>query len=261
MEHEIREIGSYLETDADGFLINPASKDKISNEWEPIIGDIVSAYLSNYGEKLHSVYVRGSVAKGQAVIGISDLDTFSYVNLKEEKIDRNWMTNSENELLLKYPFAKGIEFGVDPVETAYNDRLFIMQSVCVYGDDLGKILPRIKIGKELLGHVYSFSKNLESFDKWLLEEHSSEDIKIYCVWLMKRVLRTGLELTIESHKQYTRDLYPSYKVFSKCFPEKDSEMKEVLYLAINPTDDLNTIIRIRNSIGKWIADRADKFKK
>jgi hypothetical protein len=207
------------------------------------------------------VYVRGSVGKGDAVLDVSDVDTFAYVTSKKEEIKTDWMESFEKEMLAKYHFAQGVELSIDPIEDAPNDRILILQSACVYGDDLNEKIPKIKVGKETLGHVYSFNKNLIWFDNWALKSQTQEEIKKSCTWLTKRFLRTGLELTMERAGLYTRDLYPSYKIFAQYYPEKEVEMKEVLYLALNPTDDLSVIKRIRDNLGVWLEDQTKDYKK
>jgi len=57
---------------------------------------------------------------------------------------------------------------------------------------------------------------------------------------------------MEKEKCFTRDLYPCYKLFSKYYPEKEREMKEVLFLAINNTNDRQKILDILRNIGIWI---------
>jgi predicted nucleotidyltransferase len=260
-EITIKEIGSYFQTDSEGYLVNPASVEKIGDEWRPVVNDIIDTYKTHYGEKLHSVYVRGSVAKGDANPDVSDVDTFAYVTLPKDQIKTEWIKSFEGELAEKYPFVQGFEISVDPVESAQDDRILLLQSACVFGEDLSKTMPKVKVGKETLGHVYSFKKNLIWFDEWAKKSQEKVEMMNSCTWLMKRFLRTGLELTMERAGRYTRDLYPSYKVFAEYYPEKEAEMKEVLYLALNPTDDLEVIKKIRNNFGVWLEEQTSVYKK
>jgi uncharacterized protein len=256
----IREIGTYFEKDSEGYLINPAAPEKIQEEWRPIVKDIVEAYKTHYGESLDAVYVRGSVGKGEAVAGISDVDTFAYVNLPKEEIKTDWMKKTEEELLEKYKFVQGVELSADPTEVTKDDVLFIRQSACVYGNDLNNVLPKIKVGKDTLGHVYWFGEDMKKFDEWISTPQDSENIRSKCTWLMKRFLRTGIELTMERAGLYTRDLYPCYKVFAEYYPDKESEMKEALYFAINPAADVEVLKRIRNNLGSWMEEQVKNYK-
>ena len=76
---------------------------------------------------------------------------------------------------------------------------------------------------------------------------------------MKRILRTAFELVMEKEESFTRDLYPCYELFSKNYPEKEKEMKEVLFLAINNTDDKEKILEILNGIGIWITEKVENI--
>lgn len=46
----------------------------IQSEFEPVLMQVINVFCSEFPTELHSVYVYGSVAKGTAVIGQSDLD-------------------------------------------------------------------------------------------------------------------------------------------------------------------------------------------
>lgn len=46
----------------------------IQSEFEPILMQVINVFCTEFSTELHSVYVYGSVAKGTAVIGQSDLD-------------------------------------------------------------------------------------------------------------------------------------------------------------------------------------------
>ncbi len=74
---EIQKHGAVLHTDPDGYLIPDVSLDNIVPPWDEAVDFIKNAYIGHLGESLHSVYIRGSVARGLAVEGISDLDSFA----------------------------------------------------------------------------------------------------------------------------------------------------------------------------------------
>lgn len=73
----IRRIGAYLVADEDGYLPSPAGT-AIAAPWSAAVESLVAAYLAEWGQDLHSIYVRGSVARGLALVGVSDLDSFAF---------------------------------------------------------------------------------------------------------------------------------------------------------------------------------------
>lgn len=254
---EIRPVGSYFEVDENGYLKNPASLEKIQEKWKPLIDDVVEVYKKNFGENLHSVYVRGSVAKGGAVDGVSDLDTFAYVSLPKENIRKGWQSEEKDLLKEKYPFAEDIEISAMPLPETGSS--MILQSVCVYGE--GMEVPPKKPGKDMINHLHYLEERYANTQKWLEEIPANEKEKIIgkCAWLMKDILRAGFELTMERSGKYTRDLYLCYKDFSEYYPDKEHLMREVLDLVLNPTDDKEKILELKQKIAPFIIEESKKF--
>lgn len=248
---EIQPKGSYFQTDENGFLINPASAEKIQDKWKPIIDDIVEVYKNKYGEKLKNVYIRGSVAKGEAVEGVSDIDTFAYVDLSKEELEENNINRSmRKHIEEKYDFVEEVEMTVLPLSDISDDYIMLNQSLCVYGEPTS--IPKLKVGKEMAIHSPTFHNRFKRFENFLEKDESEEEVKKGCVWLMKGLLRVGFELTMERSQKYTRDLYRCYETFSEYYPEKEPEMREVLDLALNPISDKKKIKEIMDNFGVWL---------
>ncbi|MCC7469616.1 MAG: nucleotidyltransferase domain-containing protein [Bacteroidetes bacterium] len=256
---EIKPMGSYFEIDQDGYIKNPTSIEKIQGEWKELVDDIVEIYRKAYGEHLKQVYIRGSVAKGEAVKGVSDIDTFAYVDLPEDYLkEHNTNREMRKEITEKYAFVDDIEMEACPLSEIKDDYILLNQSVCVYGEPLE--IPKMKPGKEMAIHSPNFRNRLVWFEKFLAKENEpEEEIKKGCVWLMKGLLRVGFEITMERSGRYTRDLYKCYETFSEYYPEKESEMREVLYYALNPTTDKSKIKSIVDGIGEFLLSEIPKY--
>lgn len=251
----IKPIGSYFEIDSEGYVINPTSHEKIQPEWKPLIGDMVEAYKRHCGDQLHGIYLRGSVARGAAVSGVSDVDSYAYTK-QEDGIDKSWTKEEEKILLVRYPFAEGIEFAIDPIKFAKEDKVMLAQSICLYGTDLTKGVAKLKPGRDMVVHVLTLGDRLEWFEKRLQKIESDEEIKKACVWLMKTFLRSGFELAMARSKTYTRDLYPCYETFSQYYPELEPKMHEFLYLALNPIANKETLRGMATEFGEWLQKEA-----
>lgn len=256
---EIKPIGSYFDIDSDGYLINPASLEKIQEEYKPLIKEIIDIYKEIYGEHLKQVYLRGSVAKGEAIKGVSDIDTFAYVDLSPKYLKKNNTNRGmRKHLEEKYDFIEDIEMSAFSLSDIPNDYIILNQSVCVHGDPLK--VPKLRPGKELAIHVSEFHNLFLWFEKFLVKENEAEEeIKKSCSWLMKRLLRVGFEITMEREKKYTRDLYLCYETFAKYYPEKETEMREVLTLALNPITDKDEIKRVIDGLGQWLLLEISKY--
>lgn len=249
--------GSYFETDTEGFLINPTTPEKIQEKWKPAIDSLIEAYKNQYSEKLKNVYIRGSVAKGEAIENVSDLDSFAYVEIEKEKINYDWVDTVEKDLKEKYPFVEGFEISLSPIGSEKQDSIILNQSLCVYGTPVE--IPKQKPGKDLAIHAPAIQNRLTKSLRFLEKEDNPENIKNHCVWAMKGLLRIGFEITMERSKKYTRDLYRCYETFSEYYPEKESEMKKILYLALNPTENKEELREIFENFGKWLSGETEKY--
>lgn len=267
MANQILEIGSLLTTDENGFIINSSSLDKIRSPWKEAVEEVKQAYLDNIKDSLHSIYVRGSVAKGEAIEEISDIDTLAVIT---KDIDKSWINPIRKTLDTKFKFSTGVEFYFLKYDELLNvdnpsDYKFLIktQSVCIYGEDLSDKIENFKADKKTAKIL--IPKNLkivfENTIKGIIDNPDREDILEWCRWVMKRILRAGFVLVMDQEKVFTRDLYPSYKIFSKYYPEKEDKMKMALELAINPTDDIEVIIKFIDTFGIWLeSEIRNKFE-
>lgn len=254
---DIKPLGSYFETDSEGYVINPASLDKIQEKWKPVIEDVINTYKNHFGDKLKNVYIRGSVAKGEAIDRVSDLDSFSYIDLPAKDIDDEWESEAENEIKEKYDFIEGAELMCRPVGIGPMNIILLNQSVCVYGEPVH--VPKVRPGKEMMIHIPNLKKRTNLLEEKLEKATTEEEIKSACVWFAKDVLRTGFELVMDRSQKYTRDLYLCYQTFAEYYPEKESQMRQVLDYALNPTSDKETIQKMRDEFSPWLIEEAKKY--
>lgn len=263
--HEIRPMGGYLEVDQDGYIVKQASIEKIPGKWKPLIEEAVSAYKNQYKDSLLSVYVRGSVAKGEAIDGISDLDTIA-VTTTLPAVGTSWGEAFSVEMVKKYPFVEKVEILAQTLGQALdpNRGVHIMlktQAVCVYGKDLSDGIPKLRPGKEACQHVWSIQSELQATMDFFEDERADGpgEARKKVAWILKRIVRTGFELVMEREQKYTRDLYPCYESFSKYYPEKQALMRETLYLALNPMDKPEKIKGLLKSWMEWMPREIERI--
>jgi len=262
-ETEIKPLGSYMDIDEEGYIVNPTSLEKIQEKWLAPLKETKEEYIARFGPALHSLYIRGSVPKGKAIDDISDLDTFAVVNLKEEEIDISWWRELNEKIKQKYPFVEGVEIvaiPLDEFEKSRGDKIMVKtQSLCLHGINLADTIPSYRVGFETTQHIQSIGKKVGDTLTWLQEDKSEEKIVKKCGWIMKQLLRSASELVMERSGKYTRDLYPCYEIFSEFYPGKKDEMYKVLELAIYPTKDKYLISEVVSGIGKWVAGEAEEY--
>ncbi|MEL6263785.1 MAG: nucleotidyltransferase domain-containing protein [Cyanobacteria bacterium J06626_6] len=257
----VQPIGSFIPTDSEGYLVNPCDISFVTSPWIEVVEAIEDAYLSQLGEQLvHSLYLRGSVAKGSAIAGISDIDTFCVVFSEGTKLEKAWKKEFQKTVVEQFPFQTGVEMWCIPLDivlykpSAKAIRATIKtQSICLWGEDLSLQIPAYKPGKELIAHSPSLKKEIDEVLETLPEMTLSTDVREECQWIMKRIVRAGFELVMVEEQSYTRDLYPCYSTFVKYFPEKSVQMQQALEWAIAPTDVASDIVQYLRSFAPWLS--------
>jgi|SRR3989344_4576752 len=256
---KIAKDGTYLETDAKGFFSNNLPG-QIIKPWSEAVKVLVEECKKSLGDKLHSVYIRGSVATGKAVERVSDIDSIIVVRGNPKNLNLDWAKQAKRKILNE-GFATKVETMFVNLENLFDEErsfntgfLIKIQSICVYGESLQTDLPDYRPNRKLALNLHGrwIEGNIEHAKVKLSNSKSEKEISNWCSWVSKRIVRAGFALIIEKEKKYTRDLYLSYRDFSKYYFEKESEMKTALLWAIEPTPDKKEILQFLNSFGKWL---------
>lgn len=253
MQTKIIKTGKIQPIDANGYIVNNCSLDLLQAEYQPVLKDILTLYEQHFSDVLHSVYLRGSVAKGIAMPFVSDIDTIAISKVKLSQAQLAERLTPAAFLDQKYDFVNGIEAHFESLSDVQNsDRLqFLLktQCICIYGTDLNPALPSFKPDKNGIAHAPYLESDIERAKNWLKDETDEAEIKDICSWIMKRIVRIGFEIVMERENCFTRDLYPCYELFSKHYPAKQAQMFRILELAVFPTID-KTLITAQMSILK-----------
>ncbi len=259
---EIQPVGSVLGVDKDGYIVSSSAVEKMQAKWREAAEAVVEVCRRVLGENLHSVYVRGSASRGEAIDGMSDLDMMVVVREYLGEKQKSELDSVRRNLEKCYPFCRGIETSVkllEPLESRQNPNWFLIKvySVCVYGQDLANVLPAVKPGRSMVLHALDVREELLAI---ILKFENGEYAFTAgrCVWMMKRLLRSGAELVMEREQGYTRDLYYCYSLFSKYYPDKEPEMRQVLELALNPVGEMRQIKGLVVQLAEWIGDEVGR---
>ena len=253
---KIQKIGSFLSMDENGYIINDLKIENIQPLYNEPIKMIVQQYHEYYHKKLHSIYLRGSVARGLAVPYISDIDTFALIYSDDFIIWKNIeeQIEIEDKIQPKFPFINGIEINVASFENEFylkKPRLAMViqtQSLCIDGIDISKKLPKFSPIDLCLNRKW-FVDDLNGFKKKIeLQTVTLEDCRV----IMKLMIRVGFELVVEREQRFTPDLYLCYQTFSKYYPMKENEMRQALEYFLNPITDLQILEAFVNQFGNWL---------
>lgn len=237
-------------------ILNDASIERIQPKYKEVLDEIGKICLKEFGQKMQSLYVRGSVSSGLAIPFASDIDIVAIVKKNIGKIKLKFVGNIIKELEKKYPFVTMIDLTVISSRELFFScdysklRVYLKtQSVCLWGQDIVKKIPSYKADRNLFLIMHN---NLENE---LLELHnffscniidkkyqnSLRPTEFWCVWTMRTILRASLGLIMVKKPYYSPDLKTCRDIFVKEYPSFRNDMNIVFEWALNPTSDKKEI--------------------
>lgn len=257
----IKQIGSFYQVNHEGYLVNDTSWEKINRNDRKAIARAVE--ILTLAVPLSSIYLRGSVPKGNGIEGVSDLDLIVLTEKGNEQV-----AELVNEKIVdEFPGLKGCEISFHSVKglgelTSFSIIPFMLKtsSLCVYGKDVAKAIPRFKPDRALANdHLIQLENHINQAKTELVGNEDDEDIADCCGWIMKIIVRSGLALVMEKEPMYTRDLYPAYTLFCNYYPHKESCMKQALIYAVFPIKSREEITHFLNQFGGWLIQEANDW--
>ncbi|MBW4891125.1 nucleotidyltransferase domain-containing protein [Mucilaginibacter sp. HMF5004] len=269
MKFKVLELGDFVKTNDENYLINTNSLQTIKQPFLEPISDIVNHYCNIFKNKIHSIYLRGSVARGKAIINFSDYDCFAILEEPATEQEIYAIRLIEKELLIKYKFVSNfdlyyINYNDLITKEDYSHWIFTIeiQSVFLFGNNLINKLSKFRPNKEIAFAIQHLEISINKASSKLQQVFEPSLTKYWCSWICRKFVRCGLELVIEQEKQYTNELFLCYKTFSKYYPDKKNDMELALNLSINPTIVIEDILSLIKSLGHWlIEERIRKYSK
>jgi uncharacterized protein len=233
---------------------------KVSERYKPIVKDAKSQLL-DFSDKIHSIYLYGSVATGKAKSPNSDLDLVVVFKAKLTSKLKSELKNLEKSLSKKYQsifrevgFAITYKNEVLRSKEALGWKFFLaILSVKIFGDNLFskkmKFSPTKKLARSLHSDV---AKNIEEAKK-KIKSSNDKEAKLQIKSIMKKIIRTAFSIVMEDENYWTTDLGEMTKIFTKYYPEKKQQINVVLKMAKSKSPDRKSATLILNNFGKWIS--------
>ncbi|MFC9812218.1 nucleotidyltransferase domain-containing protein [Streptomyces virginiae] len=248
--------------DAYGYFEREGSLGQVQGEFREVVAAARERTAEAYGRRLHSAYLYGSVPRGTALPGRSDLDLLLVLHRAPSDEDRDTA-----EVL-----ARGIDedFGqIDGVGVLLHDKDTVLSEeerfdlgwflacLCtpLLGADLAEHLPRYRpdslLARETNGDLAAL---LPTWRTRLREAVAPQEYRRLSRLFARRLVRTGFTLVMPRWGGWTSDLTESAEVFGAYYPERAAQMRAAAAVALDPVEDPAVPRGYVEDLGPWLAD-------
>jgi hypothetical protein len=212
---------------------------------------------------LQSAYLYGSIPRGTAQVGVSDLDLLLALHGEPTAADRAAARAVESALDAAHPQINGagvLLFSAATLlsELERNDLGWFLACLCtpLVGEDLAVQLPRYR-PSSLLARETNGDLAL-SLPRWHARAAAAEsDAELLALsrGASRKVVRTGFTLVMPRWNGWTSDLAESAEIFGSYYPGPRAEqMRGAAATARHPSADRAALSVLIDDLGPWLAE-------
>ncbi|MFF8430863.1 nucleotidyltransferase domain-containing protein [Streptomyces sp. NPDC016566] len=248
--------------DARGFIAREGSLARVPHAFRPVVAAARDRLLDTFGPRLHSAYLYGSIPRGTARVGRSDLDLLVALYKEPADADREAVRALGEALDKEYPQIDGVGtllYGrarlLSDLETY--DLGWFVACLCtpLLGDDLAEYLPRYRpdslLARETNGDLALL---LPRWRERIAAAADREDARRPLVRGMSRhLVRTGFTLVMPGWNGWTSDLREMAEVFGAYYPERAAELRRAAEYGYEPVGDPDVLRSYVDGLGPWLA--------
>ncbi|MFJ1868193.1 nucleotidyltransferase domain-containing protein [Streptomyces sp. NPDC088097] len=247
--------------DAYGYFEREGSLGRVGPVFAPLVAAARGGIAEAYGGRLHSAYLYGSVPRGTARPGRSDLDLLLALHHEPTDEDRDTAEVLGRGLDQDFPEVDGVGillFGKATLlsERERHDLGWFLACLCtpLLGDDLAEHLPRYRpdslLARETNGDL---SAVLPQWRKRFTAASEPAEYRRMSRHFARTLVRTGFTLVMPRWDGWTSDLVESAEVFGRYYPERAAQMRAAAAVALDPVTDPAVVLGYVEDLGPWLA--------
>ncbi|OZM72053.1 nucleotidyltransferase [Amycolatopsis antarctica] len=246
----------------DGTIAREGALERVPAAFIPVVDAARAHITATFGTtRLHSAYLYGSVPRGTATPGTSDLDLLLALREEPSCTDRADATAIETALDRAFPQIDGAGIGLSSApallgDLERHDGGFFLACLCtpLLGDDLAGRLPRYRPSSLLARETNGDLGDLLPRWRARAEEATTDDERrALGRSVTRRVVRTGFTLIMPRWGGWTSDLGESAELFGHYYPERAGQMRLTAAAGRVSSADPAVLAMLLDDLGPWLA--------
>jgi hypothetical protein len=230
-------------------ITNDCSLDRVGREYTAIIEYAVGAYRRNLDKLLLAVLLIGSVPRGEATFGLSDINFVGLVTMNPAVGQRNMLASEATRLTAKHSCVSRVQLEIEIKGriAAARDFIFRSDSICLWGDDsylkTDSRMTNVALSKLV---TPDFIRLQAEYRQRLKAPIHGEELKQLCRSVSKDLLksfRKYLILKLAVYRKGTIDIHDQLVMY---FPQEADTFNRLLKIHEQPVEreDLLGILRV-----------------
>jgi len=245
----------------DGTIAREGALDRVPAAFTPVVDAARVQIMGAFGTRLHSAYLYGSIPRGTAIPGVSDLDML--IVLRDQSADADRATAKAIEAALdgSFPQINGAGLVLSSVDASLSeleryDGGFFVACLCtpLLGDDLAGQLPHYRptslLARETNGDL---ALVLPRWRARSAEATTEGERRTISRFVGRRLVRTGFTLIMPRWGGWTSDLDQSAELFGTYYPGRAAQMRTAAATARTPSADPANLGMLIDDLGPWLA--------
>jgi hypothetical protein len=268
--------GRLWQIDKRGYLTNEASQENIPEAYQPIIDDIVHAFVDHIGEDIHSIYVTGSVPRGLAIRGQSDINVFAVLEYytEPELVMQDWLPIAETDISEKYSdIVSDVRLEIwthgwlldDPAEFSISAFILKTHATCIWGIDMSPDVSNYRFTDKIIrlaianDDIVQIEPDIEEAIDAMQSNPSKANVRFWSKQICKNIIHTLFGLVMADEVVHTRDIDLSVQYILKHYPAQQTAIKKTTEFIHSPTDSAEVIIDHLNNFGQWVIKESNTW--
>ncbi|MET9887884.1 nucleotidyltransferase [Streptomyces sp. NPDC006430] len=248
--------------DAYGYFEREGSLGRVQDAFAPVVAAARERIGEAYGQRLHSGYLYGSVPRGTARPGLSDLDLLLALQHEPSHEDRDTAEVLARGLDQDFDEIDGVGILLHGKDTLLSEQErydlgWFLACLCtpLLGADLAEHLPRYRpdslLARETNGDLAAV---LPDWRAGVWAASNTSEYRTLSRRISRRLVRSGFTLVMPWWGGWTSDLTESAEVFGRYYPERAAQMRAAAAEALDPTGDPAVLRTWVEDLGPWLAD-------
>ncbi|MET9916454.1 nucleotidyltransferase [Streptomyces sp. NPDC006435] len=249
----------------DGTIRREGSLSRVPAAFAPVVAAARSRISAAFdGTRLHSAYVYGSIPRGTAVPGVSDLDLLLALHDAPTPADEAAARAVEAGLDASSDLIDGVgvllfDVGTLTSELERDDLGFFVACLCtpLLGEDLAQQLPSYRptarIARETNGDLHLL---LPRWRRRAAEATTDAERRYLSRGVARRLVRSGFTLVMPRWGGWTSDLVESAEVFARYYadrPERVEQLRSAARIGRAPSADPAVVAMLVEDLAPWLA--------